>query len=82
MTRTAISHNTPEQWKNKAWLRPQILQGRLHFYIVKPRLTAVSREVYAVYHGRFLEAMLAHCDELFAGAHATALAANGDRVAA
>ncbi len=74
--------HTPEQWKNKAWLRPELKAGELSLYIVKPQNAGVSSEVYAVYHGRFIEAMLAHCDRLFSEGSASALAGNRDSVAA
>lgn len=74
--------HTPDQWKNKAWLRPSIVAGALVFNIVKPQGINVSTEVYAVYHGRFLEAMLAHCDRLFSDGAASAMAQYGDIIAA
>ena len=76
-----FTHNT-DQWKNKAWLRPQILLRQLHLHIISPRNSKISVEVYAIYHGRFIEAMLAHCDKLFSGASASALPTQEDQIAA
>lgn len=73
--------HTAQQWKSLAWLRPKVKLGEdLTFTILKPRNLKVSSEVYAVYHGRFIEAMLVHCDSLFIDAVATALPADGDIV--
>jgi len=73
--------HTAQQWKSKAWLRPKILEGKeLILTIVKPQNAKVSSEVYAVYHGRFIESMLVHCDSLFTDAIATAFPADGDIV--
>lgn len=72
--------HTPLQWKNKAWLRPELQLGRLELYILNPRDTRISSEVYSVYHGRFIEAMLAHCDRLFSDGTASALASGKDSI--
>jgi len=73
--------HTPDQWRNKAWLRPVIETGRLAFYVIKPNGVNISTTVYSVYHGRFIESMLAHCDTLFTVGQATALPAASDKVA-
>jgi hypothetical protein len=74
--------HTLDQWKNQAWMRPVLYQGQLTMnFIGNTRATKPMREVYAIYHGRFIESMLAHCDNLFANATATALATAGDKVA-
>jgi hypothetical protein len=72
--------HTAEQWKNKAWLRPEVRSDRLAFIIIKPQKAKLSKEVYAIYHGRFLESMLAHFDTIFTRGTATALATEEDRV--
>src|SRR5437868_1254530 len=64
--------HTPPQWRKKAWLRPTIGAGQLTFGIIKPAKEAISTEVYAVYHGRFIEMLLAHFDLQFSTAQATA----------
>ena len=65
--------HTPQQWSQVGWLRPRIQQGRLVFgFLARPNQKCTS-EGYAVYHGRFIESMLAHCDALFSEAKATAL---------
>jgi hypothetical protein len=72
--------HTPEQWSNQAWLRPKVEPGKaLIFYILSPQDTELSSEVYAVYHGRFIESMLMHCDGLFTSGRATSMPEDGDR---
>lgn len=70
--------HTPDQWVNKAWLRPVILDGRLILNILGNKSVVTTRAIYAVYHGRFIESMLSHCDLLFTTAQATALPTNSD----
>lgn len=72
--------HTPPQWKYKAWMRPVIYQGQLTMNFIGSRQTKNMREVYGIYHGRFIESMLVHCDRLFTNAIATALATNADIV--
>jgi hypothetical protein len=73
--------HTAQQWKSLAWLRPKIKDGEgLIFTILKPKNAKISSEVYAIYHGRFIESMLAHCDSLFTNGTATSMPADGDIV--
>ncbi|HXM22529.1 MAG TPA: hypothetical protein VN948_14835 [Terriglobales bacterium] len=74
--------HTPTQWTRKAWLRPTVQSGALVLNILNPRGTNLSREIYGVYHGRFIEMLLAHFDDRFADAHATAAVTVGDSVSA
>ena len=60
------------QWENKAWLRPEVKSDRLRLKIVKPKNKGLSREVFAVYHGRFIEMLIAHASDYFTRASATA----------
>jgi len=68
------------QWKNKAWFRPSVGAGEIVFNIVRPKGGKVSKEVYAVYHGRFSEMLLAHFDDDISEIRLTALAGKGDLV--
>ncbi|MBY3500178.1 hypothetical protein [Rhizobium laguerreae] len=70
--------HTPEQWKNKAWLRPSISDGVLTLNFVANNTITTTKAVYGVYHGRFIESMLTHCDKLFAFGAATAMPTNSD----
>jgi hypothetical protein len=72
--------HTPPQWKRKAWLRPKVFSDRLVFRIFPPEKTKMSSEIYAVYHGRFIEMLLAHVDSQFKSASASAMPESGDRV--
>ena len=72
--------HTPDQWKNRAWLRPKIEANKLALYIFGPKHVNISSEVYAIYHGRFIESMLRHCDQLFIDAISTALPRGSDSV--
>jgi hypothetical protein len=72
--------HTTEQWKNKAWFSPRISIGQLKFVIIPPQNQNISREVYAIYHGRFAESMLAHFDDRFSSSIATAMPDSGDLV--
>lgn len=55
--------HVPEQWKNKAWLRPYIETNRLVFGIVDRKDVNLSLDEYAIYHGRFIEMLLEHFDK-------------------
>jgi hypothetical protein len=72
--------HSPEQWRKKAWFRPKLSDGRIIFNIFPPQKTVMSSVTYAVYHGRFVEMLLAHFDTQFDRAVATALPSEGDRV--
>jgi hypothetical protein len=72
--------HTPEQWKNHAWLRPRFESDRVIFNIVPPRKRPITKGDYAIYHGRFIEMLLAHFDTSFQVARATAMPALGDKV--
>lgn len=71
-----------DQWKHRAWLRPVIEEERLVFRTVPPKSRAISRIVYGVYHGRFIEMLLNHFDGKFTEATATAMPSHGDSVRA
>jgi hypothetical protein len=68
------------QWKNKAWFRPRLSSVGLTFSIIRPQDGKISTEAYAIYHGRFIEMLLAHFDKLFRSAAASALPSSGDLV--
>lgn len=72
--------HTARQWQNRAWLKPKIEESRLALYIIPPKGVWISSVVYGVYHGRFVEAMLVHCDTLFSRSEATALPTREDKV--
>jgi hypothetical protein len=70
--------HTPDQWKNRAWLRPVVYQGQLTMNFIGSNKEVTPSVVYSVYHGRFIESMLTHCDKLFSTGAATAMGTNAD----
>lgn len=72
--------HTPEQWKNKAWLRPKIDIDKLTLYIIRPTDQNITSLAYAIYHGRFIETVLLHCDNLFSESIATSFPEGEDNV--
>jgi len=72
--------HTPEQWRRRAWLRPKVSTDRITFIIFPPKNIVLSREIYAVYHGRFVEMLLVHFDTDFSSANATSMPSFGDLV--
>ena len=59
------------QWKNRAFLRPVEMNDRLLLNIIIQKGETQKREVYAVYHGRFIEMVIRHAPKLFSTAVAT-----------
>lgn len=74
--------HTAEQWSRRAWLRPSVRADGLVFNVVPPRSRSISRGVYGIYHGRFIEMLLNHFDKRFTEVFATALPTRADRVRA
>jgi hypothetical protein len=72
--------HTPSQWIYRGWLRPRVTIGGLEFNYLGQRTINTTKEDYAVYHGRFIEMMLAHFDDGFGNASASAAVAVGDQV--
>ena len=63
------------QWKNKAWLSPNSANSQ--FRIKGPK-GGITREVYAVYQGRFIEMLIRHFPKQFGIAAATAMPTQHD----
>ena len=61
--------HTAEQWQNRAWMAPEVLDNELRLCIFGSNVTV---RVYAVYHGRFAEMLLAHFDTMFTNITLTA----------
>lgn len=64
--------HTPDQWKYQAWLRPVVAPGVLIFGLVGKTDIQMTKLIYGVYHGRFIEMLLTHFDNEFSAASATA----------
>ena len=67
----------PDQWYEQAWLRPVAQQGVLLFGLIGKKDVKMSKTIYGVYHGRFIEMLLTHFDDDFDTGSATA---QGDTV--
>jgi hypothetical protein len=72
--------HTASQWNKEAWLRPTAGSDRLTFNILPPKNKTITWEIYGVYHGRFIEAMIIHCNQLFTQGISTSNPASGDSV--
>jgi hypothetical protein len=70
--------HTPVQWRHKAWLKPIIRNSELVFGIIKPLQSDVTWEIYGIYHGRMMESMIVHCQDLFTNGIATARPTSDD----
>jgi hypothetical protein len=66
------------QWNGKAWLRPQVKSDMLRLVIVKTERVPLTREIYAVFHGRFIEMLIAHVPNKFTQASASPNPAEGE----
>ena len=70
-----FTHKTnDQQWYKKAWFRPSAQQGALIFGLLGQTGVKMSKPVYGVYHGRFIEMLLTHFDVDFTNVVATAQA--------
>lgn len=62
--------HTASQWRRKAWFEPQERSDKLRLRIIAPK-SGMTREVFAVYHGRFIEMLIAHVSKKLTSARAT-----------
>ena len=72
--------HTPDQWSGQAWLRPKVQPAALTFGLIGPKDVVMSKLIYGVYHGRFIEMLLTHFDRDFTLAHATASPTEYDQI--
>ena len=63
--------HVPDQWAGQAWLRPYAEAGLLRFGLIGQNGVVMSRMVYSIYHGRFIELLINHCYTYFGSASAT-----------
>ncbi len=52
--------HTPTQFVHQAWFRPEIKTDRLRFRIIGQKDQPLTRGLYAIYHGRFIEMLIEH----------------------
>jgi len=69
------------QWNGKAWLRPQVKSDMLRFVILNTEGIPLTREIFAIFHGRFIEMLMAHMSNKFTRASASPNPAPGDEPA-
>lgn len=55
---------TRDQWQYHAWMKPYSceIEGVLRFGIVQSRRFRMTKELYGIYHGRFVATLLSHFD--------------------
>ena len=63
------------QWRYKAWLHPQTTGDgeTLVFGIIASRKFNMTKEIFGVYHGRFIATLLSHFDTMMTSIEATPL---------
>lgn len=66
------------QWKCKAWFRPQVKSDMLRMVILNNQKVTFTREIFAVYHGRFIEMLTAHVPDRYTSASASPNPVSGD----
>ena len=63
--------HTPEQWRQKAYLRPYQANNMWQLYLVWPKVSNKEKAVSGVYHGRFIEMLCTHFANNFADIDST-----------
>ena len=71
---------TSEIFVNRAWMRPKVLPDRLLFNIIGKKNEKTSTRVYAAYHGRLVQMLLAYFDTRLKTVAATALPTKQDKI--
>lgn len=66
------------EYSGKAWLRVQVLEDQLRFYVLTPKGTVMGTSTYAIYHARWTEMLLENFDTEFTDATISALPSVGD----
>lgn len=74
--------HTATQWKFHAWMHPIIEADRVIFAIWGRKSVNLSTVDYAIYHGRFVEMLLAHFDQQCNSIEVSSLASKYDRIKA
>ena len=74
--------HTAQQWRYHAWMHPIIEDDRVVFAIWGRKSENLSVIDYAIYHGRFVEMLLAHFDKQCINIEVSSLASSFDNVKA
>ncbi|HZT42619.1 MAG TPA: hypothetical protein VFA07_10685 [Chthonomonadaceae bacterium] len=69
---------THPDWKDLAWMRPNVMSDRIVFNFLATQDRPTTREVYALYHSRMIETLLASLDTLFEAARMSSQPVPGD----
>lgn len=72
--------HTSQNWRDKAWLRADVEQGQLAFYILPVENVRVTRDTYAYYAGHLTETFIRHFAGAFSLAQTTSNADGNDAV--
>ncbi|MDC3884153.1 hypothetical protein KGZ16_06080 [Pseudomonas aeruginosa] len=74
-----VTHKA-EQWKSKAWMRPQVKDGKLTFTVLNPKGKEVPPEVYGFYHGHLVATFITHFGAKISSAISSGKPTDEDRV--
>lgn len=57
--------HSPDQWVYHAWLRPEAKDGdnKLSFWFLGNNKETMTKRMYGIYHGRFMEMLLTYYDD-------------------
>lgn len=76
-----LTHSA-KQWDALAWFKATVVAGGIVFNISPPPKKTLTTEVYAVYHGRLIEMLIAHFGESLTQTAASPLPVAGDVIKA
>jgi len=69
-----------EQYARQAWLTPIIQSEGVAFGIIGVKGQKMGADIYAIYHGRFIQMLLEHFDTTIQFASASALPDKNDQI--
>lgn len=61
------------QWRCHAWFRPYVRNELLAFGIIQSSNFPMTRQLYGVFHGRFVATLLSHFDDMMEDIEVTTL---------
>jgi hypothetical protein len=70
--------HSPPQYRNKAWMRPHPEANRLVFRLFGQNGVLMKKYLYGIYHGRLIEELLNHFDEVIGDPVITAMGSDYD----
>jgi len=63
---------TPDEWINRAWLRPETGDGELRLGILGTNDEGMTASLYSIYHSQFIDMLLTYFDHFYTTVAATA----------